>query len=81
LLLQQGVQCNTQAGILKDFDIHFTQNGLYTESNSLKETVLQMNESEPSEEFANGYLQKAKDFVAYAKQYREQMVTAEREAV
>ena len=25
LLLQQGVQCNTQAGILKDFDIHFTQ--------------------------------------------------------
>ena len=36
LLLQQGVQCNTQAGILKDFDIHFTQNGLYTESIALR---------------------------------------------
>ena len=81
LLLQQGVQCNTQAGILKDFDIHFTQTGLYTESNSFKETVLQMNESEPSEQFANGYLQQAKNFVAYAKSFREQLVLNERAAV
>ena len=81
LLLQQGVQCNTQAGILKDFDIHFTQNGLYTESNSFKETVLQMNESEPTEEFAYSYLQLAKNFVAYAKNFREQLVLNEKEAV
>ena len=32
LLLQKGVQCNTQTGILKDFDTHFTEKGLYTES-------------------------------------------------
>jgi sulfite reductase (ferredoxin) len=81
LLLQQGVQCNTQAGILKDFDIHFTQTGLYTESNSFKETVLQINESEPSEQFANGYLQQAKNFVAYAKSFREQLVLNEKAAV
>jgi len=81
LLLQQGVQCNTQAGILKDFDIHFTQTGLYTESNSFKETVLQINESEPSEQFASGYLQQAKNFVAYAKSFREQLVLNERAAV
>ncbi len=81
LLLQQGIQCNTQAGILKDFDIHFTQTGLYTESNSIKETVLEINQSEPSEEFANTYFQKAKDFVAFAKQYREQTVLAEKEPV
>jgi sulfite reductase (ferredoxin) len=81
LLLQQGVQCNTQAGILKDFDIHFTQNGLYTESNSLKETVLQMNESEPTEEFAKNYLQQAKNFVAYAKNFREQLVLNEKAVV
>src|SRR5436190_2241208 len=74
LLLQQGVQCNTQTGILKDFDIHFTQNGLYTESNNFKETVLQMNDSEPSEEFANSYLRQAKNFVTYAKNFREQLV-------
>lgn len=81
LLLQQGVQCNTQAGILKDFDIHFTQNGSYTESNSLKETVLQMNDSEPTEEFANSYLQLAKNFVAFAKNFREQLVLNEKAVV
>jgi sulfite reductase beta subunit-like hemoprotein/uncharacterized protein (UPF0332 family) len=81
LLLQQGVQCNTQAGILKDFDVHFTQNGLYTQSNSLKETVLQMNESEPTGEFANNYLQQAKNFVAYAKNFREQLVLNEKAVV
>ena len=81
LLLQQGVQCNTQTGILRDFDIHFTQNGLYTESNSLKETVLLINESEPSEEFANSYLQQAKNFVTYAKNFREQLVLNEKAVV
>ncbi len=81
LLLQQGVQCNTQAGILKDFDIHFTQTGLYTDSNSIKETVLQINQSDPSEEFANNYLQQAKNFVAYAKNFREQLVLSEKAVV
>src|SRR5205814_1728748 len=72
LLLQQGVQCNTQAGILRDFDVHFTQKGMYTDSDSFKETVLQMNKVEPSEEFAISYVQQAEDFVAFAKQLREQ---------
>jgi sulfite reductase (ferredoxin) len=81
LLLQQGVQCNTQAGILRDFDTHFTQQGLYTGSASFKEMVLKMNEVEPSEEFAVTYLQQAKDFASFAKQYREQAVIAEKEAV
>jgi sulfite reductase (ferredoxin) len=81
LLLQQGVQCNTQAGILKDFDTHFTQNGSYTESNSFKQTVLQMNDSEPSEEFAHTYLQQAKNFVAFAKNFREQLILTEKAVV
>ena len=81
LLLQQGVQCNTQHGILKDFDTHFTQQGLYTTTGSFKEAVMQINQVEPSEEFALGYLQQAKDFVAFAKQYREQAVLVEKEVV
>jgi sulfite reductase (ferredoxin) len=81
LLLQQGVQCNTQVGILKDFDVHFTQNGLYTEVPSFKELVLEINQSEPTEVFAISYLQKAKDFVAFAKQWREQAIVAEKQAV
>ena len=81
LLLQHGVQCNTQHGILKDFDTHFTQQGLYTTTGSFKETVMQINQMEPSEEFALSYLKQAKDFVAFAKQYREQAVLVEKEAV
>jgi sulfite reductase (ferredoxin) len=79
LLLQQGVQCNTQHGILKDFDTHFTGKGLYTQSESFKTVVLRMNDAAPSEEFANGYLQQAKEFIEFAKIFREQTILAEKE--
>lgn len=81
LLLQQGVQCNTQHGILNDFDKHFTQMGLYTGSESFKEQVLQINKTEPSAAFAQAYLEEAKAFAAYAKQFREQAVLAEKVSV
>jgi sulfite reductase (ferredoxin) len=77
LLLQQGVQCNTQHGILNDFDKYFTAKGIYTESNSFKETVLEINKNEPTEEFALSYFQRAKSFAAFAKQHREQVILAE----
>lgn len=78
LLLQQGIHCNTQSGILKDFDIHFTQKGLYTGKESLKDFVLQINQYEPSENFATQYLSEAKAFVEYAKQFREILVATEK---
>jgi sulfite reductase (ferredoxin) len=78
LLLQKGVQCNTQHGILNDFDKTFTQAGLYTAAESFKAQVLRMNDIEPSENFASEYLQQAKDFAAYAKASREQMVLEEK---
>ena len=77
LLLQQGIQCNTQHGILNDFDKHFTAKGLYTESTSFKETVLEINKNEPTEEFALNYFQQAKSFAVFAKQHREQVILAE----
>jgi sulfite reductase (ferredoxin) len=77
LLLQQGVQCNTQHGILKDFDTNFTDKGLYLPG-SFKAAVLRMNEVAPSEEFAIGYLKQAKEFIEFAKNFREQTVLAEK---
>ena len=77
LLLQQGVQCNTQHGILKDFDTHFTEKGIY-DSNSFKATVMRMNDVPPSEEFAKEYLQQAKEFIEFAKQWREQAILIEK---
>jgi sulfite reductase (ferredoxin) len=78
LLLQQGVQCNTQHGILNDFDKHFTANALYTEAASFKAQVMRMNDAEPSETFALNYLLQAKAFVEFAKEYRERAVLAEK---
>ena len=77
LLLQQGVQCNTQHGILKDFDAHFSDKGLYIPG-SFKTAVMYMNDVPPSETFANEYLQQAKKFIEFAKIFREQVVLAEK---
>jgi sulfite reductase (ferredoxin) len=74
LLLDQSVHCNTQSGILKDFDLHFTEKGLYKDAVSFKETVLQINQNEPSEKFAISYLEQAKAFNAYAHAFREKLV-------
>ena len=77
LLLQQGVQCNTQHGILKDFDTHFADKGVYPDG-SFKAAVMRMNDVPPSEEFAKEYLQQAKEFIEFAKVFREQTVLAEK---
>ncbi|MBC7874377.1 MAG: HEPN domain-containing protein [Ferruginibacter sp.] len=79
LLLQQGVQCNTQHGILNDFDTHFTGKGLYTPHESFKKVVLRINEVAPSEEFAGAYLEQAKKFVEFARAFREQTILSEKE--
>ncbi|HEU4576014.1 MAG TPA: nitrite reductase [Chitinophagaceae bacterium] len=79
LLLQQGVQCNTQAGILRDFDLHFVQKGLAPQfEESFQELVLQINKTEPSEEFALQYFDQAADFAVWAKQLRESLVEEEK---
>lgn len=78
LLLQQGVQCNTQHGILKDFDAHFVDTGIYTETKSFKAAVMRINEEAPSQSFALKYLQQAKNFIAFSKQWREQAVLVEK---
>jgi len=76
LLLNQGIQCNTQTGIIRDFDIHFVQKGYFSELVSFSELVLQINKNAPSEEFANAYYQQAKDFIEQAKERRNIAVEA-----
>jgi len=74
LLLQQNIQCNTQTGIIRDFDKNFVQNGQFPGYVSFSELVMQINKNEPSEAFAASYNQQANDFVKQAEQYREQLV-------
>ncbi len=77
LLLQQNVQCNTQQGILNDFDKHFHETGIYKAEKSFKETVMSMNDNEPTASFANTYLEQAINFTKTATAIRESMLAAE----
>jgi sulfite reductase (ferredoxin) len=77
LLLQQNVQCNTQHGILNDFDKHFHETGIYKAEKSFKETVMSMNDNEPTASFANIYLDQAINFTKKATAIRESMLAAE----
>jgi sulfite reductase (ferredoxin) len=61
-LLTQDVACNTQHGIINDFDKHAVQSGLIPLETDFKTLVHQINENEPSEAFATSYLQDALAF-------------------
>ncbi|MBW8685180.1 nitrite reductase [Chitinophaga rhizophila] len=72
LLLGEGVSCNTQTGIINDFDKHFIETGKWSLEGSFKTLVLQINQNEPTESFARGYHQQAADFYQQAHTYRQQ---------
>lgn len=72
LLLGEGVSCNTQTGIINDFDKHFVETGKWSLEGSFKTLVLQINQNEPSESFAKQYHQQASDFYQQAQTYRQQ---------
>jgi sulfite reductase (ferredoxin) len=69
LLLKEGVHCNTQDGILKDFDKHFVESGKWPERENVRSIVLQINQSEPNEGFARQYWQEAAAFCQQADAY------------
>lgn len=74
LLLGEGVSCNTQTGIINDFDKHFVETGKWPLDGSFKTLVLQINQNEPSESFAKQYYQQAADFYQQAHAFRNQAV-------
>ncbi len=63
LLTSKDVNCNTQHGIIQDFDTHFVQTGEYAVETTFKDLVLKINKNEPSEAFAKSYLSEAERFV------------------
>jgi sulfite reductase (ferredoxin) len=62
-LLTQEINCNTQHGIISDFDKHAVQTGLVPLSGDFKTLVMQINANEPGEAFARKYLGEATDFL------------------
>lgn len=63
MLLSKDVKCNTQKGIIDDFQTHFVNTGDYSLLTDFPGTVLQINQYEPEENFAGDYVAQAESFV------------------
>ncbi|MBB6002223.1 nitrite reductase [Arcicella rosea] len=77
LLLDKSVSASTQSGVIDKFDEHFVATGeISLSGKTFKELVLQINQNEPSQEFATKYVEDAEAFLALAKAYRDQLTLA-----
>ncbi len=74
LLLSEDVKCNTQIGILKDFDKHFVETEIVQLSSDFQSLVLEINKKEPDEYFAYSYTAAANDFLTKVKAVRQQQI-------
>lgn len=79
LLLEKELVCNTQIGIINDFDKHFVASGLFNFGTDFKTHVLRINQHLPEVGFSQLYLEDAHRFLQQAKIYRERQVALENE--
>ncbi|MEZ2335718.1 nitrite reductase [Mucilaginibacter sp. RCC_168] len=74
LLLDKSVNTSTQAAVIREFDANYVEKGEFDIEGSFNNLVLQINQHEPSEEFATAYLAQATDFLEKSKAKREALV-------
>jgi sulfite reductase (ferredoxin) len=74
LLLDKNINSSTQAGIIKEFDLHYVTPGEIKLSSSFNDLVLAINKNEPSVDFAKTYLSAAADFLTAVKAKRGELV-------
>jgi sulfite reductase (ferredoxin) len=70
LLLDQKVHCNTQSGIIADFDKHLEEKFSSFNIPNFADFILQINKYEPSKEFAQSYYSEVNNFISKAKDFR-----------
>ena len=77
LLLGKDVACNTQHGVMKDFDTNFVATGEFKfEEASFRDKVLTINQNEPTIAFATQYINDAEAFILKVINFRNQQVNA-----
>ena len=74
LLLDKGINSSTQIGIIREFDAQYVATGEFDMQGSFSDVVLQINQNEPSAEFAAAYLAQATEFLGKSKTQREALV-------
>lgn len=74
LLLGSGVSCNTQHGIINDFQKTFVESGELKLRADFPEIVFQMKKFEPTEAFAVDYFNEAKEFLQTIQEFRNKQL-------
>ncbi len=77
MLTMESVNCNTQIGIINDFDKHYIQSGKFEFKGVFADEVLEINKVEPTKDFATRYLNKAIAFIEQIKAYRNSTVSSQ----
>jgi sulfite reductase (ferredoxin) len=78
LLLSIDKQCNTQAGIIRDFNEQFYKTGKIQLRLDAENYILQINQNEPTKEFAEKYFSDANVFLEGVKTLREEQINADK---
>ncbi len=76
ILLAEGVNTNSHASILKQYDEQFTETGKIDLGNSIEEITYQIKNNEPSEVFARAYFANAQEVFETISNYRAKEVQA-----
>ncbi len=76
LLLSEDTSTNSYANIISLFDEKFVESGKINMEGTFAEKVYQINQNEPTEEFASAYAKQAMDVYSLLKTYREEEVEA-----
>ncbi|WP_144607388.1 HEPN domain-containing protein [Algoriphagus algorifonticola] len=76
ILLSEDISTNSYATIISLFDEHFVSSGKVTLDSTFAEKVYEINQHEPTPEFARAYAKQALDIYEVLKSYREEEVNA-----
>ncbi len=81
LLLSEDHRCNTQAGIIRDFEEKFVQESKFFLASDFESYVYQMNQNEPNQDFAQSYLEDAQKFIDQVTHYRQLQIEINEKAM
>ncbi|WP_420321685.1 HEPN domain-containing protein [Flagellimonas sp.] len=71
LLTSEKVKVNTHAAIIKDFDRLYVETGKIDFTGNFEELALQLNQNKPTQEFAQSYVEDAKQVLDRLEAYRK----------
>lgn len=77
ILTVEGINCNTQIGMINDFEEHIVKKGILAMDNDgFADKVFRININEPSKEFATSYLDDASKFISQITEHRTKQASA-----